>query len=470
MSSWSGIRTFRPRVHHKLGLSVFATIVLFLIILEVIFYLVFTRFYVQQLSEDMIHRGHSHAYALEENWSEETLRHVAEMESYTRYVVAVTGANGELLVSSKPLEPVQMNYIRNYHSQTEYEWIERDWKNQGYLISRSPVTPELGNVSANVIMFTPTEPIQNEIQSFRTLLVWFAAVSVLSVFMLVFLFSQWISRPLMNMKNVILKLSRNDYRFELPVDQNDEIGELNRSIMKLSAELQHYRSERQQFLAEISHELRTPITYIRGYADVLQNKKLDEDDKRKYLRYIHEAAGRLHRLIHDLYELTRLDQVQVQIQKETINLTSFLQHIYEEQRSFFETSKVGFYEELPIAPVYIHADANRLAQVVMNTLENARKYTPEGGRVTLRMTSSHRNCFIEVADTGIGIPEEELPHIWRGFYRVEKSRSRDYGGAGLGLAIAKRIVELHGGSIEAHSREEEGTLIRIQLPLHPTNN
>jgi two-component system sensor histidine kinase BaeS len=470
MKIMAGIRNFRLRVHYKLGLSVFVTIVLLLIALEIIFYVVFTRSYVQQLADDMIHRGHSHAYALQENWSEDTLRHVAEMEMYSRYVVAVIGENGEVLVSSSPLEQEQMNYVRDFQSHMEYAWVERDWRNEPYLVSQSPVFTQSGEEIGNVLMFAPTIPIRDAVQSFRALLLIFTAGAILSVLVLVFLFSLWFSKPLLLMTNAIRRLARNDYYFSLPTHNDDEIGELNRSIMELSAELKHYRTEREQFLAEISHELRTPITYIRGYADVLQKQSLLEADRNKYLQFIYDAAGRLHRLIGDLYELTKLDQIEVSIRKEKIDLTSVLQQIVEESHHRFETAGIHFHIELPHYPVVMQGDASRIVQVIMNVLENARIYTSKGGHVTLRGYTNKDGMRIEVDDNGIGIPEGELPHIWRRFYRVEKSRSRDYGGSGLGLAIARRIVHLHDGSIEAQSKEGEGTTFIIQLPLHTTND
>jgi two-component system sensor histidine kinase BaeS len=470
MNILAGIRSFRLRVHYKWGLSVFATIILLLIALEIIFYLVFTRFYVQQLADDMIHRGHSHAYALQENWSEETLRHVAEMEMYSRYVVAVIGKDGDVMVSSTTLEPAQMKYVRNDESELEYEWIERDWRNEPYLVSQSSILIENGKGNANVMMFTPTVPIRAAVQSLRTLLLIFTAVAVLSVFVLVFFFSMWFSKPLLLMISAIRKLSRNDHHFKLPNHSDDEIGELNRSIMELSAELKHYRTEREQFLADISHELRTPITYIRGYADVLQNQVLREEDKHRYLRFIHEAAGRLHRLIGDLYELTKLDQIEVSIRKEEFNIIYVLQQIAEESRDRFQTVGIQFHSELPHDTIVMNGDPSRIVQVIMNVLENARKYTPKGGHVVLRCHKSKDGIRIEVEDTGIGIAEAELPHIWRRLYRVEKSRSRDYGGSGLGLAIARRIVHLHNGSIEAQSKEGIGTKFIILLPLHTTTD
>ena len=126
---------------------------------------------------------------------------------------------------------------------------------------------------------------------------------------------------------------------------------------------------------------------------------------------------------------------------------------------------IDLQDDLPSTPVRVQADRNRLAQVIMNLLENARKYTPEGGSVRIRLSKEQREALIQIQDTGIGIPDSELPHIWRRFYRVEKSRSRDYGGAGLGLSIAKRIIELHDGTITVNSKEGIGTTFLIRLPL-----
>ncbi|MBN2981759.1 sensor histidine kinase [Cohnella algarum] len=448
----------------------FITIVLLLLVLEFVFYAMFTRFYVQQIADDMIHRGHSHANALQADWSENMLRHVAEMESYSRYTVAVIDVRGEVLVSSAQLDMVQTQFLNGYESQLEYEWVQRDWRRQPYLISQSPIILADGETAGHVMMFTSTAPIRDALQSFQALLLLFTLISILSVFFFIFLFSNWISKPLVAMKDAIYQLTRNDYRFDLPVKSDDEIGELNRSIMDLSAELKHYRTERQEFLAEISHELRTPITFIRGYSEVLQNPQLKDEDKQKYLRFIHDAAGRLHRLIDDLYELMKLDQVQVQIKKMDVDLTQLLSQIAEENEDRFQVSEISFHVELPSVPLWIVADPSRMVQVIVNMLENSRKYTPRGGSVTLTLTSKKSQAIIEIRDTGIGIPKDQLALIWRRFYRVEKSRSRDHGGAGLGLSIARRIVELHQGTIEVISEEGKGTTFTIRIPLREPLN
>jgi len=455
----------RMRIHHKLGLSIFAFIMILVFVLEIIVYNVFTRFYVQQLADDMIHRGHSHATALQEQWSEETLRHVAEMESYSRYVVAVIDSRGEILISSQPLQPTQMEYVKNFDTVSEYEWVVRDWRRQPYLISQSSVLDGNGKLIGYVVMYASTTPIREAIYSLRTLMFLFSVVSLIIIFVLVFLFSNWISKPLVAMRNAVRKLTRNDYNFSLPISARDEIGELNQSIMELSGELKHYRTEREEFLAEISHELRTPITYIRGYADVLQQTSVKDEDRRKYLRFIREAADRLHRLIGDLYDMSKLDQVKVQIDKQEMDLVPFIRQMREEQMERFMEKGIDLQDDLPSTPVRVQADRNRLAQVIMNLLENARKYTPEGGSVRIRLSKEQREALIRIQDTGIGIPDSELPHIWRRFYRVEKSRSRDYGGAGLGLSIAKRIIELHDGTITVNSKEGIGTTFLIRLPL-----
>jgi signal transduction histidine kinase len=455
----------RMRIHHKLGLSIFAFIMILVFVLEIIVYNVFTRFYVQQLADDMIHRGHSHATALQEHWSEETLRHVAEMESYSRYVVAVIDSRGEILISSQPLQPTQMEYVKNFDTVSEYEWVVRDWRRQPYLISQSSVLDGNGKLIGYVVMYASTTPIREAIYSLRTLMFLFSVVSLITIFVLVFLFSNWISKPLVAMRNAVRKLTRNDYNFSLPISARDEIGELNQSIMELSGELKHYRTEREEFLAEISHELRTPITYIRGYADVLQQTSVKDEDRRKYLRFIREAADRLHRLIGDLYDMSKLDQVKVQIDKQEMDLVPFIRQMREEQMERFMEKGIDLQDDLPSTPVRVQADRNRLAQVIMNLLENARKYTPEGGSVRIRLSKEQREALIQIQDTGIGIPDSELPHIWRRFYRVEKSRSRDYGGAGLGLSIAKRIIELHDGTITVNSKEGIGTTFLIRLPL-----
>lgn len=454
------------RVHHKLGLLSFLLLLFFILALGSVLYPLFIRFYFDQVVNELVHRGHGHATVLGEDFSAETLHHVESMEKNAVTTVAVVDSTGRVLIQSRPLADQISGYLQplGENDHAAYYLSETDWRNHPYLVSKSPVI-SAGKTAATVVMFMPTDPFRSTVRSFENILLGVILSALLVSAFLIDFWSKRITRPLLNMKQAIGRLAKNQYELSLPVGGNDEIAELNRSIIKLAGELRHYRTERQEFLAEISHELRTPVTYIKGYADILRKGAAkDEDERRKYLLFLYEAADRLNRLMNDLFELVRFDQVGYPLRKARTDLAALLVQICDEMGESFRKSELSLRFEHPEQSLICEIDSERMRQVFVNLLENARKYTPAGGSVRISAQKEQGSVRVEVSDSGMGIPAEELPHIWKHFYRVEKSRSREHGGAGLGLAICKRIVELHGGTVEAQSKPGEGTVFAVDLP------
>ena len=455
------------RVHHKLGLLIFSLFISLIMILGLILYPLFEKFYFQQVVNELIHRGHSHAGVLSSDFSPPTLEHVKLMEKNAITSVIVLDSSGQVLTQSRSLPPSQNVYLRPLpeFNDAPSELVESDWRNKPYLVSKSPVTIQ-GKTVATVIMFTPSEPIRTAIESLQRILIGVTITSSVASAVLIFIIAKRITRPLVNMKNAVRLLSQNKYNFSLATDGKDEIAELSRSLMDFSHELKHYRLERQDFLAEISHELRTPITYIREYANILRAGAIqDEEEKEKFLDYIFDASNRLYHLSDDLFELVQLDQTNYRIQKESVNLIALIQQAVDEFKLGFAEAEITLQWNPPKKrTINGFIDPVRISQVLVNLLENAKKYTPAGGHVEIKVSELPYAIEVTVSDTGIGIPEENIHQIWQRFYRVEKSRSRAHGGAGLGLSICKRIVELHDGSIRVQSRPGRGSIFTVLLP------
>ena len=223
---------------------------------------------------------------------------------------------------------------------------------------------------------------------------------------------------------------------------------------------------RQDFVANVSHELRTPLSIFQGYVEMLHdNPGLPGEEVARTLQVLAKHSKRLNALVEDLLTLARLESRQHELQCEPLDGTAFLRGVEADWRLKFQANQVGFF--LEIAPDFpgIHGDAFRLEQVFNNLLENALKYTPPQGSVTIRATRTETGgAEIRVIDTGSGIPPMDLPHIFERFYRADKARSRKLGGTGLGLSIAKHIVQLHNGDICAESEPGSGTTFILRLP------
>ncbi|MCS6860608.1 MAG: ATP-binding protein [Abditibacteriales bacterium] len=277
----------------------------------------------------------------------------------------------------------------------------------------------------------------------------------------------------------------------VPPRTDDEIGRLAAAFNEMIARLDRSFRQIQQFTADASHELKTPLTTMRGEAEVALMSDLTPEEYRKVLRSIIEEVERMSAIVENLLLLARADANAVQLKREAVALHDIVMTVYEQMEAIARRKGVSLeLEEIDEATV--EGDPLWLQQIVTNLLNNAIKYTPEGGKVSvtlkgevkgegrrrqagenddfplLPLTSSHFPFVVlSVSDTGVGIPPEHLPHIFDRFYRVDAGRSRDAGGSGLGLNIVKWAVEAHGGTIAVESEVGKGTTFTVRLPQVP---
>lgn len=230
-------------------------------------------------------------------------------------------------------------------------------------------------------------------------------------------------------------------------------------------ELKNLERVRREFVANVSHELRTPLTAICGYAETLRDGGL-QDSRRsaEFADVIHRHARRLQALIEDLLELSSIEQGQARLLIEPVSLRDVAAQAEGVVRPAVSQKRQSLSIRIPEGLAPPLADRDRLAQVLINLLDNAVKFTPEGGRIALSAAAADGRVILSVSDTGVGIPPEEVGRIFERFYRVDRSRDRREGGTGLGLAIAKHLIQAMGGSIEVESAPGAGTTFRLSLP------
>ncbi len=270
--------------------------------------------------------------------------------------------------------------------------------------------------------------------------------------------------PLETITQTALQLSRADdlsRRIPMTDAPQDEVGRLGMAFNESLERLERLFNAQRRFLADVSHELRTPLTTIRGNVDLL--RRMGGAD-RTSLDAIQSEAERMSRLVGDLLVLAQVDAGTLPLARTPVEVDTLLLEVLSESQVLAGGVRLGLGE---LDQAIVTGDRDRLKQVLLNLVSNALKYTPEGGRVTLGLTLVNEWVRIVVADNGLGIPSDELPHIFERFYRVDKARSRAQGGAGLGLSIAQRIAQLHGGRIEAASdgMTGHGTTFSVWLPL-----
>jgi len=245
----------------------------------------------------------------------------------------------------------------------------------------------------------------------------------------------------------------------------DELQRLSETLNGMLARLEQAFRRITQFTADASHELRTPVALMRTRAEIVLRRPRSEEEYRETLRQILEDLQRTSSLIENLMLLARADSGTEALQRTRINMVESVGAACLEGRTLAETKQISFLEELPESPVWIEGDSNSLRRLFLILLDNAVKYTPPQGRITVSLRSSDGCAVTEVRDTGIGIAAEDLPHIFERFFRADRARSRETGGAGLGLSIGQWIAQAHGGTIRAFSKPGEGSVFQVQIPL-----
>ncbi|MEW6211387.1 MAG: heavy metal sensor histidine kinase [Acidobacteriota bacterium] len=269
--------------------------------------------------------------------------------------------------------------------------------------------------------------------------------------------------PLDEMTRSAERITSRNLNERLPVaSTGDEVEQLSVSLNRMIARLDEAFDHIGRFSADASHELRTPLTILRGELEALAQQSLPED-KRETIASALEEVERLTRIVESLLALSRLDAGEARMERARIDLAELAATTTEQMRLLAEDKRIALRCETD-SRVEVEGDRARLKQVIVNLLDNAIKYTPEGGAIRVLVCSTDGRAVIEVEDNGAGIPADALAHVFERFYRVDKARSRQMGGAGLGLSIVKSICAAHGGRVEAGSEEGRGSRFRVELP------
>ncbi|MEI6207524.1 MAG: ATP-binding protein [Desulfuromonadales bacterium] len=275
-------------------------------------------------------------------------------------------------------------------------------------------------------------------------------------------------RPLKKLAAATSHLSSGQYDIRVPVDSDDEFGHLSRDFNALALSLDKNEQARRQFVADISHELRTPLAILGGEIEAIQDGL--QDLSLSSISSLQVEVFRINRLVEDLYQLALSDVGALAYRKSDVNLTEIVTESISRARSTVAESLLTLTVHLPDEPVILFADPERMSQLFDNIMNNSQKYTDSGGSLDIALEVAQDAVIIDFKDSEPGVTEAERKKLFDRLYRVEGSRSRASGGAGLGLAICRNIVEAHEGAIEALHSPSGGIWIRITLPLSRSNN
>ena len=280
------------------------------------------------------------------------------------------------------------------------------------------------------------------------------------------IFSQLITRPIVALTRSIQRMGRGDLSVRVPVKGSGELRRLAATFNTMSEKLEMLDKSRNQFVSNASHELKTPLATMKILLEsIVYEPEMDSEIRTEFLSDINKEIDRLNMIISDLLTLVSMDAKTMRLNRENFSLAQIVHENAHRLAPVAEQRRQDVKLQLSDS-CEIYADRAKLLQVVYNLMDNAIKYTPEGGTIRVRLIRSGRDAILSVSDNGPGIPKGDLTHIFDRFYRVDKARARDAGGTGLGLAIVHQMVLMHGGSVAVDSEEGHGATFTVELPIH----
>ncbi len=293
--------------------------------------------------------------------------------------------------------------------------------------------------------------------------IWGGLIGVAIALIITFLLSRRVLAPVKALTSAARQMGRGDFSQRVQVKDKGEVGELANTFNSMATDLERAEQLQRNMVADIAHELRTPLSNLRGYLEAIRDGVIKPDADT--IRSLDEEAALLSRLVDDLQELSLAEAGELKLVCQAENIGELIKQTVGGLQTQATTKGLSVSVDLPDRLPAVNIDSPRISQVLRNLLENALAHTAEGDAITVTAAQQGNWVEVSVVDTGEGIPAEGLPNIFERFYRVDKSRARTTGGSGLGLTIAKRLVEAHGGTIQAHSERGKGSRFSFTLPI-----
>jgi two-component system, OmpR family, sensor kinase len=327
------------------------------------------------------------------------------------------------------------------------------------------VEEAFGPDAVGIVVATPAAGMGEVLADLTPRLLFSGLIGLAAALVLGFLLSQSVAAPLRNIASAARNVARGNYRQRVPVTGPREVRDLAANFNRMTGEVQRSQQTLRDFLANISHELKTPLTSIRGFSEAVLDGTIDDPEGiRRSARIINDESGRVLRLVEELLDLSRIESGQISMRKEPLRLDELFEHL--SALFALRSEDTGIKLEITnTTSARVDGDYDRLEQVLNNLLDNAFRHTPEGGLIRLSARDLHDGAVqVMVSDTGVGISPRDLPHLFDRFYRAQSMGNRNRKGYGLGLAISREIVRAHGGEIWATSEPNQGTSFVFTLP------
>ncbi|MBF8984058.1 HAMP domain-containing protein [Lutibacter sp. B2] len=326
------------------------------------------------------------------------------------------------------------------------------------LLVKVPIQEDT-HIIGNIILTSALTPIQETSSILKKQLSIITLISLFIASLLAFLLAKLFTKPILKIIEASKKISEGDFTANVILDSKDEIGILGDTINHMALQLGQIEKFQKEFIANISHELKTPITLIRAYAELVMDVDELKEDRDQHLQVIIDESIRLNTIVEDILYLSKMEADYLDLIWTEFPIIDLIKNIFDKFHFFASNKNIEFVLDMDDENTYIYADYNKLYQVFFNLMNNAITHSYESSKITIKVKPINTSLRIEIIDHGKGIPKEDLSYIWDRFYKVDKSRKRDASGTGLGMSIVKNILESHNFSYGIESEMSKGTLV-----------
>lgn len=324
-------------------------------------------------------------------------------------------------------------------------------------------------ISEVIYIITTLEYMQTTIDAIRKQFIYIFAISIILASAMSYFLSQSFSRPLKKINNAAMEISKGNYDTKINLRSSREIKELGDTMNSLAKQLSRVEQIRREFIANVSHEIRTPLSYLQGYSEVLIDDLVEsEEDRKKYLGIIMDETVRLKSMVNEILQLSQIEAGHIQLQQQPFSMVAMIRRTIDKLLPYASKRNISIkFINMSEDALTCFGDENRIKQVLINLISNAIKHSYDCGNILINAHRQGDNIFVSIRDFGEGIPVEDLPFIWDRFYTVDKNNSES--STGLGLAIAKNIINAHGCEITVNSVYGEGSEFSFYLPGNNEN-
>lgn len=462
------MKSIKNSIAKKLWLTITAAIMITIVYSYFLSYLFYEKIYVKNVESELIEEGNRLSSEYEGGPLTEELKDKIEWYG--------TKSESEIFIVSNPRElsaclPFDIDYEALISGKEREELLKgKPVQKVGYeerfdrkiMAVMIPLLDD-SRLEGIIYLYLPLAKISEVTRDFAYL--WMIAAFLFLVIAIFFgtVLVRRLTKPLHEMKAAAERVSEGDYSVKIGNQSTDEIGQLSSAFNHMASSIQREDERKKEFLANVSHELRTPISYVKGYSEALISGIAKREDQDRYVRLIHREAGRMERIVGDLLDLSRLDSEEFKLEKMPLPLSQIIEDSLQKYGPMLKEKNIKLSHQLD-PDIIINGDEGRIEQVIQNIMDNSIRYT-DRGEITLKLYRVKAGCCLDIKDTGIGIPSEDIDKLKQRFYRVNKARTRKDGGTGLGLSIVEKIVNLHGGKLSIASTLGVGTTVSITFPV-----